>query len=516
MVCFQLDCNSFTLKLAKNGRVVDTITMQTTLGPSLTPALSLAGDAAAVFAWGSEAVFNSKQFAHGACAAPELAREKWKAKVERVEIVRLEASILSSQPSESQLRRQREQRSRDKWHERIHHVPPAEELKRSKAKEKEEKEARNSVYRSKWNEGLAITKEADRAMEEAIKTMRDRNETELNLQRVKRKDAADQASEAKSAACTNCFDASHAGVPVSRLRELFTKELDARANSDECGVFEHLCLSVEGVVLECQHPYQKGSWQTAEVAVPTGAKGLCLVFDSRSNVQAGGGKIHLYKNNALSVLLGDPDGYSPAGRYKGMETAIFLPSPSFTIQFTSSWWKGEVTDGSDWGWRAVAFPCQSETMASHLLESARRTARRSAVANAVSPLGETCLHIAAWTGNAAAVNYLLDAGSDPCACSSSNGMHTPLHEAARAGHLEITKVLLERGANPAIVNNSGDTALVLCCRAGHVRIARELLSPKYFQDIDYRRLRSIAKGKALIRELLSASCRAAHGSVKCM
>lgn len=84
----------------------------------------------------------------------------------------------------------------------------------------------------------------------------------------------------------------------------------------------------------------------------------------------------------------------------------------------------------------------------------------------------------AYLGDISRLKTLINAGVDVNA--GSRVMGKPLQAAAARGHTEIAEILLESGADA----NSGDsrsrnTALQLACLAGHERIVRVLLSPKY-------------------------------------
>ena len=79
--------------------------------------------------------------------------------------------------------------------------------------------------------------------------------------------------------------------------------------------------------------------------------------------------------------------------------------------------------------------------------------------------GESMLHAACWSGNAAAVQLLIDAGCDVNRFDSVQNKVTPLHEAARAGWSEIVTMLIAAGADIDAVDTSGDLPLHVACRA---------------------------------------------------
>jgi ankyrin repeat protein len=74
--------------------------------------------------------------------------------------------------------------------------------------------------------------------------------------------------------------------------------------------------------------------------------------------------------------------------------------------------------------------------------------------------GSTPLHAAAWKGQVAAVEALLDAGADIDAESRNDHYgSTPLHAAAHGNQKEVAALLIQRGANRSIVNAQGRTPL---------------------------------------------------------
>ena len=73
--------------------------------------------------------------------------------------------------------------------------------------------------------------------------------------------------------------------------------------------------------------------------------------------------------------------------------------------------------------------------------------------------GWTPLHLAAFFGQAAAVNVLLRAGADVTAVSQNSLTNTPLHAAAAGRHSDAALLLLQGGANPHALDAGGYTAL---------------------------------------------------------
>jgi ankyrin repeat protein len=87
-------------------------------------------------------------------------------------------------------------------------------------------------------------------------------------------------------------------------------------------------------------------------------------------------------------------------------------------------------------------------------------AANPALLHVIEPDGSTPLHCAAWKGNVAAVEALLDAGADIDAESQNDHYGTtPLHAAAHGNQKEVAAILIARGANLKAVNMHGRTPL---------------------------------------------------------
>jgi ankyrin repeat protein len=119
----------------------------------------------------------------------------------------------------------------------------------------------------------------------------------------------------------------------------------------------------------------------------------------------------------------------------------------------------------------------SRRMLERLLEAGERP---DAV---LAPTLETALHLTAKTGNADAVQLLIDRGADPNAKQVRE--FTPLMFAASEGHADVIRTLISAGANPAATTvpsarperrpAGGMTALLFASRQGHIDAARALI-----------------------------------------
>ena len=87
--------------------------------------------------------------------------------------------------------------------------------------------------------------------------------------------------------------------------------------------------------------------------------------------------------------------------------------------------------------------------------------------------GGTALAVACWRGNSAAVEVLLERGSD--VNSLGDVGRSPLHLAAHAGHASIVSKLLAAGASADRVDILGGTALHLASEEGHRSIVASIL-----------------------------------------
>ncbi|XP_022217375.2 ankyrin repeat and sterile alpha motif domain-containing protein 1B isoform X2 [Drosophila obscura] len=90
--------------------------------------------------------------------------------------------------------------------------------------------------------------------------------------------------------------------------------------------------------------------------------------------------------------------------------------------------------------------------------------------------GSTPLFLAAWAGHHEIVKMLLmhsPNGANPNAQTIEN--ETPLHSGAQHGHNAVVAILLSYGADPAIRNNSFQTALDLAAQFGRLQVVQTLL-----------------------------------------
>lgn len=130
-----------------------------------------------------------------------------------------------------------------------------------------------------------------------------------------------------------------------------------------------------------------------------------------------------------------------------------------------------------------------------------------------APDGFTALHLAAFFGHPAAVDWLLEHGADPCAEARNGsglrplhsalagrderaafqitaallvrgadvdarqqGGYTALHAVARRGAGTLVELLLGAGADPALRTDQGQDAADLAAEAGHILLAERLRS----------------------------------------
>ncbi|KAH8383511.1 hypothetical protein KR009_009014 [Drosophila setifemur] len=102
--------------------------------------------------------------------------------------------------------------------------------------------------------------------------------------------------------------------------------------------------------------------------------------------------------------------------------------------------------------------------------------------------GSTPLFLAAWAGHQDIVKMLLmhsPTGANPNAQTIEN--ETPLHSGAQHGHNAVVAILLSYGADPAIRNNSFQTALDLAAQFGRLQVVQTLLRVYPDLIIQYKR-----------------------------
>lgn len=96
---------------------------------------------------------------------------------------------------------------------------------------------------------------------------------------------------------------------------------------------------------------------------------------------------------------------------------------------------------------------------------------------AYSDDGFTALHLAAFFGQEAAAELLLDNGADPNAVATNPGLSvTPLHSAAAGAHAGLVKLLVERGADVNATQGGGFTPLHSAAQNGDAESAEALLA----------------------------------------
>jgi ankyrin repeat protein len=96
-------------------------------------------------------------------------------------------------------------------------------------------------------------------------------------------------------------------------------------------------------------------------------------------------------------------------------------------------------------------------------------------ATAWSGDGFTALHFAAFLGDVACAQLLLDAGADPAAAARGAMTVQPLHSAAAAANFDIALLLLERGAPVDARQGGGYTALHEAALRGNAALVDVLL-----------------------------------------
>ncbi|MEN3340932.1 MAG: uncharacterized protein V7644_336 [Actinomycetota bacterium] len=97
--------------------------------------------------------------------------------------------------------------------------------------------------------------------------------------------------------------------------------------------------------------------------------------------------------------------------------------------------------------------------------------------DAWTPDGFTGLHLAAFAGNLAAAQRLLDAGADPNVLATAPfAQVTPLGTAAFAGANDVARILLRHGADPELTSDQGATPLHSAAANGNRGLVELLLA----------------------------------------
>ena len=141
-----------------------------------------------------------------------------------------------------------------------------------------------------------------------------------------------------------------------------------------------------------------------------------------------------------------------------------------------------------------------------------------AVVNSTSGVGHTPLHVATENGHEQACRILLESGAD-CEQHTNTTRSTPLHCAAYLGNLAVVEILLDFNADPLARNKWKDTPLHVASRMGHAEIVEKLLhtsagaaSLESFEESGRRPLHeAAARNNATICQiLLEAGARLDH------
>ena len=118
----------------------------------------------------------------------------------------------------------------------------------------------------------------------------------------------------------------------------------------------------------------------------------------------------------------------------------------------------------------------------HMLTSSIRVEPK----NVKDPYGNTCIHLAAMSGDWKALTYFLEVSNvhHKLLNETNNSRTTPLHCAAKNGHSHCVELLLNSGA---MVHKSdkGVFPLMLACRGGHIECVK-LLYKAYSFQIDWQ------------------------------
>ena len=94
--------------------------------------------------------------------------------------------------------------------------------------------------------------------------------------------------------------------------------------------------------------------------------------------------------------------------------------------------------------------------------------------DAVDENGQTCLFVAAASGEEEVTEWLLSHGADPSAVSPIDG-RTPLHAASAHGHVAVVARLLSAGANSTKRDEEGLTPAEVAHAATHLDVVRVFL-----------------------------------------
>lgn len=90
--------------------------------------------------------------------------------------------------------------------------------------------------------------------------------------------------------------------------------------------------------------------------------------------------------------------------------------------------------------------------------------------------GFTALHLAAFCGQLAVMELLIDRGADVCAVTTNDMRVQPIHSAAAAQSNEAVDLLLRHGADPDAQQHGGWTALQAAAQHGDEQMVSTLLS----------------------------------------
>jgi uncharacterized protein len=96
--------------------------------------------------------------------------------------------------------------------------------------------------------------------------------------------------------------------------------------------------------------------------------------------------------------------------------------------------------------------------------------------NTYSEDGWTVLHLAAFFGQRACVEHLLEEGGDVKATSHNGLRNRPLHAAAARNHTDVCRVLLAHGSEPDATQHGGYTALHSAAQHGNEALVDALLA----------------------------------------